>query len=165
MRNGCASGTLIIGNSIQHRDGNLYNIDKTMLIQYAIGKTATEFVIPDGVTHIGEGAFSRCDSLTTVTIPEGVTNIRESAFSYCSSLMTVIILNAKTFIGNYIFRECDNLTSVYYIGSPEEWTKICDSYYNSVLANATQYYYKETEPLVGGNYWHYNKNGEIVIWE
>ena len=36
-------------------------------------KTLTEFVIPDGVTSIGESAFSGCSNLSSVTIPKSVT--------------------------------------------------------------------------------------------
>lgn len=35
-------------------DGNLFNKDKTELIQYAIGKTDTGYDVPDSVTSIGE---------------------------------------------------------------------------------------------------------------
>ena len=45
--------------------------------------------IPDGVTSIGDGAFSGCRSLTSVTIPSSVTSIGGSAFSYCSNLKTI----------------------------------------------------------------------------
>ena len=38
-------------------DGNLYTKDGTTLIQYAVGKTDTSFVIPDGVTTISDRAF------------------------------------------------------------------------------------------------------------
>ncbi|MBO7736589.1 MAG: leucine-rich repeat domain-containing protein [Clostridia bacterium] len=43
-------------------DGNLYTKDGKTLVQYAIGKTATSFTIPDGVTTIGDYAFSGCNS-------------------------------------------------------------------------------------------------------
>ena len=42
--------------------GDLYNKDKTILIQYAIGKQDASFTIPDSVTSIGAGAFAGCDS-------------------------------------------------------------------------------------------------------
>ncbi|MBE5740354.1 MAG: leucine-rich repeat domain-containing protein, partial [Clostridiales bacterium] len=38
-------------------DGNLYNKEKTELIQYAIGKTKTSFTIPKTVASIAEEAF------------------------------------------------------------------------------------------------------------
>jgi hypothetical protein len=47
-------------------DGNLYTKDQKTLIQYAIGKTDTTFVIPDSVTSIGNYTFHKCTSLTDV---------------------------------------------------------------------------------------------------
>ena len=93
-------------------DGNLYNKDKTTLVQYAIGKTDTSFVVPDSVTSVGEGAFEGCDSLTSVTIPDSVTNIGEDAFYSCDSLTSVTIGNGVTSIGENAFYECDSLTSI-----------------------------------------------------
>ena len=40
-------------------------------------------IIGDGVTTIGDNAFSYCKSLTSVTIPNSVTTIGDGAFSYC----------------------------------------------------------------------------------
>lgn len=45
-----------------------------------------EVVIPDGVTSIGDSAFSYCIALTSVTIPEGVTSIGGWAFFQCARL-------------------------------------------------------------------------------
>ena len=67
-------------------DGNLYTKDGTTLLQYAKGKTATSFTIPDGVTSIDYNAFNGCSSLTEIVIPDSVTSIGSYAFSYCSSL-------------------------------------------------------------------------------
>ena len=49
-------------------DGVLFNKDKTELIQYPAGKTASAYEIPNSVTSIGEEAFNGCTSLTSVTI-------------------------------------------------------------------------------------------------
>ena len=70
-------------------DGNLYTKDGKMLIQYAIGKTNTSFVIPHGVTSIDHSAFSDCSSLTSITIPGSVTSIDFSAFALCTSLTSI----------------------------------------------------------------------------
>ena len=40
--------------------GTLFNKDKTTLIQYPIGNSATSYQIPDSVTSIGDYAFSDC---------------------------------------------------------------------------------------------------------
>ena len=41
---------------------------------------AKNVVVPDGVTSIGDLAFAKCSSLTSITIPESVTSIGEEAF-------------------------------------------------------------------------------------
>ena len=93
-------------------DGNLYAKDGKTLIQYAIGKNDTCFVIPDSVTSIGEGAFYYCSSLTSITIPDSVASIGNYAFEYCSSLISITIPNSVTFIGEDAFYYCSSLTSV-----------------------------------------------------
>ncbi len=143
--------------------GVLFNKDKTALIQYPIGNTATSYIIPDGVTSIGYAAFSGCSSLTSVTIPDKVTRIGEWAFYGCSSLTSVTIGNGVTSIGDYAFYYCTSLTSVtipdsvtrigssafcecsrlkdvYYYGSEEDWVIINILSYNSPLFNATIHY-------------------------
>ena len=52
---------------------------------------------------IGDGTFSGCKSLASVTIPDTVTGIGNRAFSYCSSLASVTIPDSVTGIGEYAF--------------------------------------------------------------
>jgi len=112
----CTSLTAInvdSGNANYSSDqGVLYNKVKTTLIGYPAGKTGNTFTIPNGVTSIGDSAFSSCTSLASVTIPNGVTSIGNSAFSGCTSLASVTIPNSVTSIGNDAFRVCFSLTSV-----------------------------------------------------
>jgi hypothetical protein len=61
----------------------------------------TEVVIPNGVTTIGEYAFSG-NQLTEVVIPNSVTTIGEYAFSG-NQLTEVVIPNSVTTIGKYAF--------------------------------------------------------------
>ena len=80
--------------------------------------TDTDIIIspisPDGdsVTCIGEGAFSECSSLTSITIPDGVTSIGSCAFEYCDSLTSITIPDSVTSIGSCAFSSCDSLTSI-----------------------------------------------------
>ncbi|MBO7315852.1 MAG: leucine-rich repeat domain-containing protein, partial [Paludibacteraceae bacterium] len=50
-------------------DGVLFDKAVTTIICYPAGKQETEYVIPDGVTCIGDCAFYGCSGLTSITIP------------------------------------------------------------------------------------------------
>ncbi|WP_400233890.1 leucine-rich repeat domain-containing protein [Methanomethylophilus alvi] len=71
-----------------------------------------EVVIEDGVTSIGDYAFSGCSSLASITIPDGVTSIGDDAFYRCSSLASVVIGNGVTSIGSGTFYGCSSLVSL-----------------------------------------------------
>ncbi|MBR6670927.1 MAG: leucine-rich repeat protein [Ruminococcus sp.] len=92
-------------------DGLLCNKDKTLLIQFPIGKNKEEYTIPDCITTIEDYAFQGCD-LTTVIIPDSVTSIGEYAFKYCSQLTKVKIPESVTTIESHAFYSCNNLTTI-----------------------------------------------------
>jgi len=54
------------------RDGVLYSKDGTELLCYPAGKTASEFIIPNHVTHIANGSIDSCDSLERLIFGENV---------------------------------------------------------------------------------------------
>ena len=56
-------------------DGNLYTKDGTVLIQYAEGKKARNFTIPEGVTTTSNFAFYYCESLKKITLPSTVSEV------------------------------------------------------------------------------------------
>ena len=93
-------------------------IDDTTCVLTGYNGTETELVLPnrapDGraVTEIGQKAFYKCSSLTSVTIPNSVTSIGYRVFAECSSLTSVTIPNSVTSIGERAFYGCSSLTSV-----------------------------------------------------
>ena len=78
--------------------------------------SATEIILPTAALYyneknstnpsyptIGEGTFSGCTSLTTVTIPAYVTSIEANAFSGCTSLSEITIPSTVTSIDDTAF--------------------------------------------------------------
>ena len=70
---------------------------------YIENEDLTELMIPEGVTHIGERAFSKCKNLKKLVLPESLEYIGPSAFSECENLEEIILpkhirkLNYRTF--------------------------------------------------------------------
>ncbi|MDR1372979.1 MAG: leucine-rich repeat protein, partial [Dysgonamonadaceae bacterium] len=88
--------------------GDLFDKDKTTLLCCPAGKTG-RYIIPDGVTGIGNGAFYGCGRLTSIIIPEGITGIGDYAFSRCSNLTSIVIPEGVTGIGEGTFNVCSRL--------------------------------------------------------
>ncbi len=68
--------------------------------------------LPNSITKIGESAFYCCNSLKSLTIPSSVTEIGKGAFQTCTSLETVTLPAGLTTIPEAAFQGCSNLTAV-----------------------------------------------------
>ena len=77
-------------------------------------------VIENGVTSIGDYAFTGCTSLTGVTIPDSVVRIGGGAF-WATRLTSVTIPGSVTSIGSAAFGMCGVLTDIYYGGYGVDW--------------------------------------------
>ena len=118
-------------------DGVLFSGDMTQLIQYPAGKWGGVYSIPSGVTEIGGYAFASVYGLEGIIIPEGVTVIGECAFSDFgltsislpstlswigdsafngSHLTQVTIPAGVTHIGSGAFGGCYSLTAIWVEG-------------------------------------------------
>jgi len=93
-------------------NGVLFNKNKTTLLQYPLGNSRTEYIIPEGVTSIGQEAFIYAISLTSIIIPEGVTSIGQEAFVYAISLTSISIPASVTSIGLEAFQDTTSLTHI-----------------------------------------------------
>ena len=72
----------------------------------------TSVTLPNSVVTIGMLAFSGCKGLNSVIIPNSVKSIWGYAFSNCPALTSIIIPNSVTFIGSGAFDYCKSLTSI-----------------------------------------------------
>jgi len=119
----------------QSIDGNLYTKGGECLVQYAIGKDAVEFSVPDTVkriggvafahslylqnvsmpntlTEIGWGAFMYCSNLLSAEIPQNVQKLYKSTFFLCKKLESVVIPDSLVSIGDYAFMYCESLANL-----------------------------------------------------
>ena len=62
--------------------------------------------------------------LKSFIIPEGVTDIGNEAFAYCDNLNSVTIPSSIEDIGSWVFSFCLNLTSIIYNGTKDQWESI-----------------------------------------
>ncbi len=72
----------------------------------------TSVTIPDSVTAIGALAFASCTSLTAIEIPDSVTTIGAMAFANCSALRRVRLPKGLSAIASYLFSSCSSLVAV-----------------------------------------------------
>ena len=85
----------------------------TEIGNYAFNRCSslTSVTIGNSVTEIGNYAFNRCSSLTSITIPDSVTEIVNSAF-YNSGLSKVVIGSGVKNIGCSAFANCYFLNEI-----------------------------------------------------
>lgn len=68
--------------------------------------------IPDGVTSIGDYAFSSCSSVASMEIPNRMASILHGVFPKCSNLAIIESPNSVASIGYDAFRYCSSLESI-----------------------------------------------------
>ncbi len=122
----------------------------------------TKIVISDNITEIPDFAFSK-SNISSVHIGKKVRTVRYSSFYGCGLLESVVIPVSVMRIESYAFYKCESLSCVYYEGTEEEWGKIIIGKNGNDISSADKYFYSETRPETGGNYWHY-ENGVPVSW-
>ncbi|MBR4976056.1 MAG: leucine-rich repeat domain-containing protein, partial [Thermoguttaceae bacterium] len=116
-------------------DGVLFSLDGRALLRYPLGKTATEYAIPDGTERVAASAFRDCAALTAITfpasvrelggeallgcvalrsvaLPDGLATIPSSAFLGCSALAEIKFPKGLKAIAPHAFIGCESLTSV-----------------------------------------------------
>lgn len=84
------------------------------------GESITKIVINEGVTSIGDYAFSNCSYVNDVKIPDSVTTIGDRAFAFCFYLSNITIPDGVKKIGCWAFAYCQEFTSIAIPDSVEE---------------------------------------------
>ncbi|MCR4616043.1 MAG: leucine-rich repeat protein [Clostridiales bacterium] len=78
------------------------------------GGSITIPAVIDGyrVRAIGDSAFDRCTTITSVLISNGIEVIEDNAFSYCADLVEIKIPSSVETIGSDAFYQCTSLFNV-----------------------------------------------------
>lgn len=106
------NGILTISGSGKMKDFNKRNHDQPWYSQI---ERIKKVVVTDGVTSIGELAFTDFENLETVVLPNAAEgfSINKQAFDDCTSLKKINIPEGTQNLGDYALRRCSSLSSVY----------------------------------------------------
>lgn len=97
-----------------------------------------------------EGNYRKINS---IVIEEGVTSIGENAFSCCDKVTNIFISKSIKYINDNAFEDCISLKNVYYSGTGHDWEQIkINTVGNSYLINATINYNEEVHECSFGNW-------------
>lgn len=113
-------------------------ISGTTLLWYRGGEE--KVVVPDGITIIGEKAFSKNEAIRTVILPNSVEEIHEEAFLDCLLLQKINLPEKINYIGKRAFENCVKLIQIYL---PESLT---------ILENAVFHRCKKLSKIEFGSY-------------
>lgn len=69
--------------------------------------------LPDSILTIGESAFSNCPNLALTSLPQNLTSIGPNAFAYCPGLTLTSLPESLTSIDSRAFGYCSGLISVF----------------------------------------------------
>ena len=139
--------------------GAMFNKSQTVLIQYP-GAPSGFYVIPDGVTSIGDGAFTGCYGLTNITIPNSVTNIGAWVFDLCTNLTNITLPNNLTSIGSDAFYSCRQLST---ITIPASVTSI-GTYAFYQCPDLTAAYFQGNAPSGGSNTSVFYDSTNVIVY-
>jgi len=98
------------GNADYHSvDGVLFWSVQNQLVQYPIGKAATEYTMPGGIESVGPKAFYQARNLKRVVLADSVTSIKGRAFEECSALEEIDLGESLQTVEDDVFVECSSL--------------------------------------------------------
>ena len=154
------SGDLVIPEKVIA--GNTFAIMGIGEQAFANNTNITSVTLPEWVTSIGDGAFSGCNniatltyntdavgalfsgiqSLKTVNIGDAVTRLEDGAFAGCKYLENVSVGNGIESVGNNVFDGCNFLdyniySNGYYLGNSQNPNMILMSARNKSITSCT----------------------------
>ena len=75
---------------------------------FSLNSILTSVTIPDGVVHIGLGAFAECTNFVRISIPASVESFGDGSFLSCGKLTDITLPQGITKISNEKFARCSS---------------------------------------------------------
>lgn len=112
----------------------LSNSYTSAIVRNQDGSTKGIIRFDGDIIEVGDGAFSSCQRLTTLTLPASVTEIGNEAFNGCSAL-TALYCSTQTppTLGEKVFEQCGDGFSIYVPEQTTEEYKNSWSSYSSII--------------------------------
>lgn len=151
------------GNTFFDSRNNCNAVIETETNKLIIGTKNTN--IPETVVELAPYSFAYLP-ITFAVIPDTVL-VAFDAFAYCDYLESIVIGSGISYLSRIIVWECRNLKSVYYMGSEQQWNTFEGNAVSTQLGimEYDVYFYSAEEPTVTNKFWHYDWDGQIVLWE
>lgn len=104
------SGDFIIPKEVQYkgRTFKVIKIDANAFLKSSVSSVT----IPEGITAIGNYAFSQCKKIVSMQLPSTVTSIGVGSFLDCTSLASITLPKSINTIGGRAFSGCTSLTHI-----------------------------------------------------
>ena len=93
-------------------NGVFFDKDKTTLIQYPVGNSATAYTVPATVTTFTTSAFENCTALAQINLPNSLTDMKNRTFYGCTSLKEVTLPDGVIQLMGFNFTDCSALEKV-----------------------------------------------------
>ena len=110
-----ALSNCFVNIQVESGNGNYTAINNTCLLNSSnelIAGSINLTEIPDGIKSIGQGAFTNCSNLQSISIPSSVKSIGVQAFQSCSNLNSVTLSEGLQYIEQQAFNNCRNLHDI-----------------------------------------------------
>lgn len=147
------------GDLIIYGQGEMTNYTSSTAVPWNSYKTSIQNItIEDGITSIGDDAFSGLSNLSSINIPNTVTYIGYGAFYNCSNLSDFNLPQNLISIGSYAFNNCDKITTFII---PEGVTSIGERAFQECNGISVLNIPKTVTSI--GNFAFLNCTGEITI--
>lgn len=122
--------------------------------------TAAAYTIHPATRMIADNVFAINGNVEEIVIPDSVFYIGNSAFYGCENLKRIVLPASLQIVESYGL-QC-NLEEIYYRGTAQQWAALDKQ---NIDEDLPVYYYSASQPSGEGNYWHYDADGKIQVWE